>query len=209
VRAATRRCCPPHCSCKLIAQSKELLEELGLTVWIAGPLTQFAGWVDLWRGDPAAAERQLRWGHETLSDIKEMAWLPTVDGILAEAIHAQGRLDEADDLAAEIAESAGAEDVYSQLLWRGVRAKVLARRGSADEAERLARESVDLVSVTDFLHGHWYAWMTLGEVLQRAGRTDEAQVAAMNALRTAEDKGHLVRAGLARELGARIETPAA
>ena len=33
----------------LIAQSKALLEELALTVWIAGPLTQFAGWIDLGR----------------------------------------------------------------------------------------------------------------------------------------------------------------
>jgi class 3 adenylate cyclase/tetratricopeptide (TPR) repeat protein len=193
---------------KLIAWSKALLEELALTVWIAGPLTQFAGWVDLWRGDPAAAEKQLRWGHETLSEIKEMAWLPTVDGILAEAIHAQGRVDEADNLAGAIAESAGSEDVYSQLLWRGVRAKVFAGRGNVDDAERLARESVELVEGTDFLHGHWYAWMTLGEVLQLAGRAPEAQVAAANAIKVAEEKGHLVRARLARELGMRVETHA-
>jgi class 3 adenylate cyclase/tetratricopeptide (TPR) repeat protein len=193
---------------ELIARSKALLDELALTVWIAGPLTQFAGWVDLWRGDPAAAERQLRWGHEALSEIKEMAWLPTVDGILAEAIYAQGRLDEANDLAVMIAQSAGSEDVYSQLLWRGVRAKVLAVRGSVDDAERLARESVTLVDGTDFLHGHWYAWMTLGEVLQRAGRADEGQIAVSNAIKAAEEKGHLVRARLATQLGARLETPA-
>ena len=193
---------------ELIARSKALLEELALTVWIAGPLTQFAGWVDLWRGDAGAAEKQLRWGHETLSEIKEMAWLPTVDGILAEAIYAQGRVDEADDLAVAISDAAGSEDVYSQLLWRGVRAKVFAGRGSVDDAERLARESVELVAGTDFLHGHWYAWMTLAEVLQLSGRADEAQVAAANAIRVAEDKGHLVRARLARELGSRIETPA-
>ena len=193
---------------ELIARSKALLDELELTVWIAGPLTQFAGWVDLWRGDPAAAEKQLRWGHDTLSEIKEMAWLPTVDGILAEAIHAQGRVDEADDLAVSISEAAGSEDVYSQLLWRGVRAKVFAGRGSFDDAESLARESVELVEGTDFLLGHWYAWMTLGELLQLAGRADEALVAVANAIKVAEDKGHLVRARLARELGGRVETPA-
>jgi tetratricopeptide (TPR) repeat protein len=193
---------------ELIARSKALLEELALTVWIAGPLTQFAGWVDLWRGDPAAAETQLRWGHETLSEMKEMAWLPTVDGILAEAIYAQGRVGEAEDLAVAIADSAGSEDVYSQLLWRGVRAKVLAGRGSVDDAEALARESLELVEGTDFLLGHWFAWMTLGEVLQRAGRADEAQAAVANAIKAAEEKGHLVRARLAKQLGARLETPA-
>jgi class 3 adenylate cyclase/tetratricopeptide (TPR) repeat protein len=187
---------------ELIARSKALLEELALTVWIAGPLTQFAGWIDLWRGDPEAAERQLRWGHEQLSEIKEMAWLPTVDGILAEALYAQGRTDEAEQLATTIAESAGSEDVYSQVLWRGVRAKVLAGRGSVREAESLARESVALVDGTDFLLGHWYAWMTLSEVLQRAGRDAEAKDAVTNAIAAAESKGHLVRARLARELAA-------
>jgi len=189
----------------LIAQAKALLEELTLTVWIAGPLTQFAGWIDLWRGDPAAAERQLRWGHDQLSEIKEMAWLPTVDGILAEVVYAQGRADEAEELATAIAGSAGSEDVYSQLLWRGVSAKVLAGRGDVDQAERLARESIELVSVTDFLHGHWYAWMTLGEVLGHGQRMDEAQAAATRAIKAAEDKGHVVRANLARELGARFQ----
>jgi class 3 adenylate cyclase/tetratricopeptide (TPR) repeat protein len=193
---------------ELIARSRALLEELALTVWIAGPLTQFAGWVELWRGDPAAAETQLRWGHDTLSEIKEMAWLPTVDGILAEAIYAQGRIEEAEELAAAIEDAAGSEDVYSQLLWRGVRAKVLAGRASLDEAESLARESLAMVDGTDFLHGHWYAWMTLAEVLQQASRVDEARAAVTRAIAMAETKGHLVRAKLARDLGARRQTPA-
>ena len=36
-----------------------------------------------------------------------MAWLPTVDGILAEAIYAQGRVEEAEELAAAIEDAAG------------------------------------------------------------------------------------------------------
>jgi class 3 adenylate cyclase/tetratricopeptide (TPR) repeat protein len=185
---------------ELLSRARALLQELALTVWIAGPLTQFAGWIELWRGDPAAAERRLRWGHETLSEIGEMAWLPTVDGILAEALYAQGRDDEADGLALGIQESAGSEDVYSQVLWRGVRAKVLARRGSVGEAERLARESVSLVETTDFLHGTWYAHVTLAEVLRRDGRPDEARQAVADAVEAADDKGNVVRARLARDL---------
>jgi class 3 adenylate cyclase/tetratricopeptide (TPR) repeat protein len=190
---------------ELLSRAQALLEELALTVWIAGPLTQFAGWIELWRGDPAAAERRLRWGHDTLSLIGEMAWLPTVDGILAEALQAQGRDDEAEELALAIREAAGSEDVYSQVLWRGVRAKVLARRGGVGEAERLARESVALVETTDFLHGTWYAHMTLGEVLRRDGRPDEARRAVAAAVEAAEQKGHAVRTRLARELGARLD----
>jgi tetratricopeptide (TPR) repeat protein len=185
---------------ELLSRARALLEELALTVWIAGPLTQFAGWIELWRRDPGAAERQLRWGHDTLGEIGEMAWLPTVDGILAESLYAQGRDDEADELALAIQESAGSEDVYSQVLWRGVRAKVLARRGSDEEAERLARESISLVETTDFLHGVWYAHATLAEVLHRDGRSDEARRAVAAAVEAADEKGNIVRARLAREL---------
>jgi class 3 adenylate cyclase/tetratricopeptide (TPR) repeat protein len=185
---------------ELLSRARALLEELALTVWIAGPLTQFAGWIELWRGDPEAAERQLRWGHDTLGEIGEMAWLPTVDGILAEALYAQGRDGEADELALAIQESAGSEDVYSQVLWRGVRAKVLARRGGAEEAERLARESISLVETTDFLHGTWYAHATLAEVLLRDGRSDEARQAVAAAVEAADEKGNIVRARLAHEL---------
>ena len=57
---------------------------------------------------------------------------------------------------------------------------------------------------TDFLHGTWYAHMTLGEVLRRDGRPDEARSAVEAAVEAAEQKGHVVRTRLARELGARL-----
>ncbi len=44
--------------------------------------------------------------------------------------------------------------------------------------------------------------MTLSEVLQQAGRDDDAKDAVTNAIAAAESKGHLVRARLARELAA-------
>jgi hypothetical protein len=42
--------------------------------------------------------------------------------------------------------------VYSHILWRSVRAKVLARRGEIAEALRLAAASARLAETTDFLH---------------------------------------------------------
>jgi ATP/maltotriose-dependent transcriptional regulator MalT len=129
-----------------------------------------------------------------------MAWLPTVMGILAEVRSIQGDDDEAEKLTREIEAAAGTEDVYSQVLWRGVRAKVLVRRERFEEAERLAREALDLVEPTDFLHLHWLAQMSLAEVLRLAGRPEEARPVAAQALRLAEEKEHLVRARRARDL---------
>jgi hypothetical protein len=62
------------------------------------------------------------------------------------------------------------------------------------------------VEPTDFLHGKWYAHMTLAEVLGHDGRLDEAQRAVGDAVRAAEEKGHLVRVELARDLGSRLGT---
>ena len=114
-RRATRRRCRARCSCRpslpgrtrplrggaeLVARARALLQEVALTVWLGGPLAQFAGWVELWAGDPERAERELRQGYEALSEIGEASWLSTVAAILAESVYAQGREAEAEELTA-------------------------------------------------------------------------------------------------------------
>ena len=189
----------------LIAQARGLLQEVALTVWLAGPLAQFAGWIELQAGDPAAAERELRSSYEKLREIGELSWLSTIAGILAEAVYAQGRYDEAEQLAQASEESAAAEDVYSQALLRSIKAKVLARQARGDEAERLARESVAFADRTDFLHLRWYAYTSLAEVLRLTGRPDEARPVVDEAIRLAEQKGSLVGVQRARELLERLD----
>ena len=118
-------------------------------------------------------------------------------GILAEAIYAQGRYDEAERFAEIARETAGAEDVYSNVLWRSVRAKVLARHGARDEAERLADESVSLAETTDFLHLRWHALLSAAEVLRLLGRPASGEPLLLEAIRLAEQKGSIVAAQLA------------
>jgi class 3 adenylate cyclase/tetratricopeptide (TPR) repeat protein len=185
---------------ELMDRARSLLEEVALTVWRAGPLAQLAGWVELLAGDPGAAERELRAGYDTLSEIGEMAWISTVAGLQAEAVYLQGRYEEAEDLAARSQQVSDAEDAYSQVLWQGVRAKTLARRGLPEEAERLARTSVDLAEATDFLQLRWHALMNAGEVLDLLGQGDEAASALGRAAELAERKGNLVGARRARDL---------
>src|SRR4051812_8167492 len=122
----------------LLGRARALLQEVALTPWLAGPLAQFAGWCELLAGNPVAASRELRWGYDTLHEIGELSWLSTLTALLAEALYAQGRDDDAERLAHESAESAGAHDTYSHVMSAGVQAKLLARRGTAAEAERLA-----------------------------------------------------------------------
>ena len=188
----------------LIADAKALLEEVALTMWLAGPTAQFAGWVELLANEPAAAERELRWGHDKLEEIGELSWLSTTDALLAEALCEQGRSEEAEALALAGEESADAQDSYSHALVRGVRAKLLAQRGEADEAARLSEESLALADETDFLDLRWHARLTRGEVLRLAGRADEARAAFEDAAAVALERGNEAAVRRARDLLARL-----
>ena len=179
---------------RLIAQARALLEEVALTVWLAGPLAQFAGWVELLADDATAAERELRWGYDTLGEIGEVGWLSTVAGLLGESLCAQGRHDEAEQLTTFSEESADAEDAYSQALWRSVRAKTLVARGELETAASLARESIVRADTTDFLHLRWHVHASAGDVLLRGGNPLEAQAMLTSALALAEQKGSTVAA---------------
>jgi tetratricopeptide (TPR) repeat protein len=162
-----------------------------------------AGLVELLAGEPAAAERELRWGYVTLREIGEMSYLSTLVALLAEAVYRQGRYQEAQELTRESEESAGGEDVYSQVLWRSVRAKTLARMDQVQEAERLSREAVDLAEATDSVQLRAEALLGLGEVLDLGGRGVEARPFIEEAGKLFEQKGNIVAAGRARErLGA-------
>ena len=63
-----------------------------------------------------------------------------------------------------------ADDTVTQVIWRGVRAKVLAREGSCEQAEALAREAVALIEPTDLLSHHGDAMLDLAEVLRTCSR---------------------------------------
>jgi hypothetical protein len=121
-------------------------------------------------------------------------------GNLARALAAQGRDDEALELAERSGELAVRDDLYAQVERRGPLALALARRGRLAEAERLAAEAVSLAEGTDMLAMRAGALLDLARVLVLAGRAAEAGPLAAQALELAERKGHLVAAGQAREL---------
>ena len=174
--AAARACC---------AEAERIYDDLGLRMSIAG-LGQICAQIDLLAGDPAAAERRLRAGLDLLSgDASE----PLQLGLLAAALAAQGRHDEAGATAAAARAAAAPEDVFSQVLWRGALARAEAARGSTETAVALAREAVDLAALTDALTAHADALDGLVAVLADAGRTAEAETATRAAAGLRERKG--------------------
>jgi class 3 adenylate cyclase/predicted ATPase len=153
-----------------------------------------SGPVELLAGDPVAAEAELRTDYQTLGRLGDRNYISTVAGYLAQALYQQGRFDEAGEFATISREVADADDIATQVLWRSVNAKVLARRGLLKEANGLAREAVELSRAEDDPIDQANAQMDLGEVLLLAGDAGAAAQAVDAALRLYESKGNLVSA---------------
>jgi ATP/maltotriose-dependent transcriptional regulator MalT len=130
--------------------------------------------------------------------IGEKSHFCSLAGLVGQAVYAQGRYDEAEELAEQSRAAARPIDVQCQTSWRTVKAKVLARRGDADGAEKLAREAVAFVEDSDFLPAHADALTGLAEVLHLLGRSEEALPVVERAVRLHELKGNVAAVARAR-----------
>ncbi len=163
-------------------------EELGLSVQLAA-FRMYAGWLELLAGDAAAAERELRTGYQALERMGEQSYLSTTAAFLARAVFSQGRYAEAERLTRVSDEATSDDDMITQAMWRGTRAKVLATRSDVD-AERLARESVAISFETDCLNMQGDALVDLAETLQLLGRGDGFASVLLRAIERYEAKGN-------------------
>jgi tetratricopeptide (TPR) repeat protein len=124
------------------------------------------------------------WGH-----------LATLAPKLADALFMQGGNDEEALRLTELGERSTTPGVADEDIgWRRVRAKLLARRGDVDEAERLAREATARAALTDLLDDSAQALADFGEVLRLRGRPQESATALEEAIDLYEHKGNVVAA---------------
>jgi class 3 adenylate cyclase/tetratricopeptide (TPR) repeat protein len=176
---------------------------------LGAELSQNAVTLELLAGDPTAAVALGEEGCAILEQVGELGLLSTSAGFLGQALYALGRFDEAEAWADRGAELGGSEDAATQMLWRQVKGKVLARRGDAAAAERLAREAVAIADETDKIDWRATAYADLAEVLIIGGRPEEAAAVLERALALYERKGNLVLAERSRarlrDLGSRTE----
>jgi len=186
----------------LLARCRALMGPLGAGFW--APPVYFA-LAATWRDDPVAAERELRAGHLALTQVDEKSNFSSLAVVLAQAVYAQDRYDEAEALAEEARLASQPIDVQCETIWRTVKAKVMARRGAPEPAENLAREAIAYVEQSDFIPVHAQALMDLEEVLRLAGRPAEGLPMLDQAVRLWEQKGNVVAAAHARERKARAQ----
>ena len=170
------------------AKGRAMLVELGPSV-LALSTSIGSARVELLADDPAAAEALLSQDLEALEAIGERYFRSTVAGLHAHALIALGQLERAAvsvELARELADP---DDLEAQILWRSAEGKVLATRGEAAEAVRLAEEAVQLASQTVDIVLHADALLDLGTVMQTLGRNEEAGPPMREALLRYERKG--------------------
>lgn len=181
---------------ELIAASNATYADLGLTLYVAS--SEHEAVVERLAGNPAAAERSARAAYHALEEMGERAFRSTMASSLAVVILDQGRDEEAEDFAKLSAQLAASGDLVTQVRWRRVRARVLARRAEISAAEALAREALEIAEKTDFINDRADALVDLSHVLEASRRRDEAVAAATGAVHLYELKGNVVAAAATR-----------
>jgi tetratricopeptide (TPR) repeat protein len=178
---------------ELSSKSKAMAEDEGLHALLNSHIRPDAGSIELLAGDAIAAEQELRPACEGLERIGELGFLSSVTPLLIDALIEQGRDEEALALTERwhVDRLTVPEDADAQAGWRRVRARLLARRGDLDDAERIGREAVAIAARTDYFEAHAHALADLAEVLLIAGRRDESATMAHEALRLYEAKGSI------------------
>jgi tetratricopeptide (TPR) repeat protein len=175
------------------------VEELGLAwAWPFTAIHWMRAELERLAGDLVAAERGLRAVYEYQQRSGDQGFLATTSVELADVLAGLGGDDEALRLTEASRAIAAPGDLSAQVGWRRVRARLLARRGSVQQAERLAGEAVRLAAGTDWLQGHGDALLDLAGVLAAAGRARDAADAARQAAELYQRKGNVVLAGWAR-----------
>ena len=183
----------------LAADLRAELSERGARRVLATVEGQYLFEIELLAGDAAAAVAAGEESVRMYENLGLQAELSTVAGGLAHAYYELGRLEEAERWAAHASELGSSDDAATQMLWRPVHAKVLARHGKHAEAEQLAREAVEISEQTESLNAQGDTYADLAEVLALAGRSDDAAEAFEQALERYGRKENLVMAGRMRE----------
>jgi tetratricopeptide (TPR) repeat protein len=124
--------------------------------------------------------------------------------MLGRSLAALGRHDEAERCARQGRALGDERDPSTQALWRQVQALVNAHRGQHADAERLAREAVEIIERTDSLTYQGDALWDLADVLS-ADRSDEAAAALTQALDRYGRKQNLAMARRVQERLAELQ----
>jgi hypothetical protein len=167
-----------------IAASIVALEELGAGSDLAVTLHRAAE-IELLAGQLPAADPLMRRALAAAINARDEGLRARFAASFAHIlIETEDGLDEATALT-DLAETQ-ANDMATQVGWRMARARILARRGHAPLAERLAREGLSVAEQTDSIDLRASALLWAADVRRQAGRPAEAEPFERRAARLLE-----------------------
>ena len=176
---------------QLYRQARALLRELGQGVHAASTGLDVMV-VELLAGDFETAEREARADYTFLEARGETYFLSTMAALLARVVREQGRDAEALALS-QTAESLAAEDdIDAQVMWRSVRAPILAKAGQFEAGEELALAALELARKTETPIMQADTLSDLAAVQHLAGRAEQAKAALEEACSIYSAKGDRV-----------------
>jgi tetratricopeptide (TPR) repeat protein len=172
----------------IVRAARRTFAEFGMKTHAVGTARD-EGLIGRYCGDPAAVARALLPATDELRELGETALLSVEIGELADAYYELERFDDAEAAIGESERLAQPADLYPQVTWRRVRAKLLARQGEGDEALRLVNEAIDLARAVDALEVLGDAYRDLAEVERVLGHELSAKTALERAVETYDRKG--------------------
>jgi DNA-binding SARP family transcriptional activator/tetratricopeptide (TPR) repeat protein len=181
-------------------RSKRTLESVGLSITVAN-LQMYSAFVELLAGTPERALSEVADACALFERVGERGRLSTAAALMARLLYAQGRPKECDEYCAISEHTTSDDDVVSQVLWRGTRAKTLARAGRGRAALGLADSAVAMASATDFLMLEGDALSDRAEVFGTLNRPKKAGADRKAASALYERKGITVPPGCSRPVG--------
>ncbi|HKD95948.1 MAG TPA: adenylate/guanylate cyclase domain-containing protein [Gaiellaceae bacterium] len=185
----------------LAESANKRMKELGRGEWTSYHLALRAEIA----GNHELAAEQMGFLCDHLEALGQTAALSTFAPWRARFLCALGRYDEAELLAEQGRELGDPDDKATQVMWRQALALVHAHHSRHDDAERLAREAVEIDREGDSLWEQGDTYCALAEVLGVAGRRDEAIAAWQEALGRYERKGIVPLARSVRERLAELQ----
>jgi len=157
-----------------LEQARALFAESGAAMTL-GRTLNWLGVVAQQRGDLPRAEAILREAIRVLKPLGDRGTLVESQRLIAQALLAQGRLDDAERFALEARETVGAADVSSDSTTRLALGLVRAAQGRDEEAEQLLRDAEEILRPTGFRRHRIAPLEALAELLRSRGREDEAR----------------------------------
>ena len=183
---------------EFLQTARATYEEFGMAFTLAA-MGSWEGTVEMLAGNYEEAATAFRQSVDLHEQMGERTFGSTMAALLADALLALRRFDEAEHFARVSERDAASDDLASQMLFRSVLARVFAERGEAKAARSMAVSAVSVASTTDNHESHANVLMNVAAAYRALGDAEQAARLVNEALQLYEAKGNVVSAERARQ----------